>query len=99
MYDLLGYLLKLDEPEERQRVEAYLRDDADAAHTLAVLEKAISPLEADREKPMPPAHLVSRTIGRVAGLACKKEGLACKNEFVPSEVLAGPAAEHLMNGM
>ncbi len=96
MYDLLGYLLKLDEPEERQRVEAYLRDNADAARELALLEKAVAPLEADREEPMPPMHLVSRTIGRVAELVCKQKSEA---PAFASEVLAGPAAEHLMNGM
>jgi hypothetical protein len=92
MNDLLGYLLKLDEPEDRQRIEACLRDDPEAVRMLAVLEKAVAPLEADREQPLPTEHLVSRTIGRVAGMACKQESPR-------PEVLAGPAAEPLMNGM
>jgi hypothetical protein len=92
MHDLLGYLLNLDEPEERERVEAYLRGNPDAAQTLAALQKALAPLEADREPPVPPSHLVSRTIGRVAELACQ-QGSA------PPDVMAGPAAEELLRGM
>jgi hypothetical protein len=92
MNDLLGYLLKLDEPEERQQTEAFLQANPEAARTLAALQKALAPLEADRDEPMPPAHLVSRTIGRAAGLACKQEPQSV-------DVFAGPAAEDLLHGM
>ena len=57
MTDLLGYLLKLDEPDDRQRVEELLRDDPAVARELAALRRALAPLEADNEAPVPPADL------------------------------------------
>src|SRR5262245_48685975 len=70
MSDLLGYLLKLDEPDERQRVEELLRNDPAMAQELAALRRALEPREADNEAPMPPSNLVARTIGRIAEHVC-----------------------------
>lgn len=70
MNDLLGYLLKLDEPDERARTESRLREAPDAARELDALRRLVEPLEADREAPAPPPGLVARTIGLVAHHAC-----------------------------
>jgi hypothetical protein len=70
MTDLLGYLLKIDEPDERQRIEELLRNDSAVARELAVLRRALEPLEADNEAPAPASDLVARTIGRIAEHVC-----------------------------
>ncbi len=70
---LIGYLLKaLDEPGMRQ-VETYLAQHPEARETLALLEKAIAPLEADRASPAPPPMLVERTLARIAEEACNPQ--------------------------
>src|ERR1051326_8686899 len=66
MNDFVGYLLNLDEPADRARVEDQLRADPEAARTVEALSEALAPLEADREPPTPPADLAERTIARVA---------------------------------
>jgi hypothetical protein len=70
MSDLLGYLLKIDESDERQRVEELLRNDPAAGRELAALRQLLEPLDADRDGPMPPTDLVARTIGRIAEHLC-----------------------------
>jgi len=66
MSDLLDYVLNLDEPGDRARVEARLRGDPVVASHVAALRRLVEPLEADREAPEPTPGLVVRTIGRVA---------------------------------
>jgi hypothetical protein len=70
MTDLLGYLLNLEEPDARERVEELLRSDPAAARELTALRRALEPLEADREAPEPPPGLVAHTIARVAEHIC-----------------------------
>lgn len=86
--ELLGYLLKLDEPAERQRVEAWLRDHPKAAWQLETLQRLVEPLEADREPPVPPPDLVARTIGRVAEHICSQQ-------ISPPEVVTPSTVERL----
>lgn len=71
--DLLGYLLNLDEPEERSRIEERVRSIPEIAARLEVLRKLTETLEADKDGPTPPPDLVARTIGRVAEYVCQHE--------------------------
>lgn len=73
MNDLLGYLLNLDEPEDRVAVERRLSDDPAVRRELDLLRRGLKPLEADREAPVPPRDLVARTIARVAGHICANQ--------------------------
>lgn len=66
MSDVLGYLLNIDDPDERKRTEEQLRNDPEAMRALLALEKALAPLEADQEPPAPPADLAERTLARLA---------------------------------
>jgi hypothetical protein len=63
--NLIGYLLNALEPDERLRVEEYLRDHPEATRKLEMLRSALAPLESDREQPAPPAGLVERTMARI----------------------------------
>jgi hypothetical protein len=63
--NLIGYLLNALEPDERRRVEDYLRDHPDARQKLELLRSALAPLESDREQPATPAGLVERTMTRI----------------------------------
>src|SRR5262249_26213462 len=71
--DMLGYLLNLDEPEERSRMAERLRKDPEAAARMEVLQKLTATLEADKDAPPPPPGLVARTIGRVAEYVCQQQ--------------------------
>ncbi len=70
MDDLVGFLLNLDEPDERAAVERQLLRDPAVRRDLELLQRGLKPLEADREAPVPPRDLVARTIARVAGHIC-----------------------------
>lgn len=71
--DMLGYLLNLDEPEERSRMAERLHNDPEAAARMQVLRKLTETLEADKDAPPPPPGLVARTIGRVAEYVCLQQ--------------------------
>src|SRR5437660_12819087 len=64
--DLVGYLLRLDDDETLARIEGELRSNPELGRQLAALTRALAPLAADREAPLPPPELVTRTVGRVA---------------------------------
>src|ERR1043166_1007414 len=67
--NLLSYLLdSLDDAEKRQ-VEAELLANAEARGKLAILKKALRPLEADREEIAPPPDLATRTLAKIAAEA------------------------------
>jgi prepilin-type processing-associated H-X9-DG protein len=68
--NLLGHLLKANDPAGERAVEQHLAADSD----LAVLRAALRPLEADREELDPPADLWVRTLGRVAEHVVATEG-------------------------
>ena len=61
--DLIGYLLRLEDDDVLARLEMDIRSDPALARRLAVAARALAPLEADREPPVPAADLVSRTVG------------------------------------
>jgi len=76
--DLLGHLLKANDPATQRRVEERLARDPAAPHELSVLRAALAPLAADREEIEPPDELWIRTLGRVAEHIVTVEGLAEK---------------------
>jgi hypothetical protein len=69
-YDLIGYLLQCDDAETREQLEAQLQHDPNLARQLELVRAGLTPLEADKEAPLPPAGLVARTLGRVAEFIC-----------------------------
>lgn len=71
---LLGHMLKANDAETTLEVERLLADDPSAIHDLAVLRKAIAPLEATREVFEPRADLWLRTLSRVAEHMVATEG-------------------------
>jgi prepilin-type processing-associated H-X9-DG protein len=73
MHDWIGYLLNLNEPEERAAIERVLQNEPGAARKLELARRVLEPLEADREASLPPRDLVARTIGRVAAYICAHE--------------------------
>lgn len=58
---LLGYLLDALEDDEQFEVERHLEDDAQLQHELAVLSKALAPLDATWRDYSPPPGLATRT--------------------------------------
>lgn len=71
--DLLDYVLKQDDAEQRGVTEARLRSDADAARRVVALRKFMEVLDADKDQPAPPPDLVAQTIGRIAEYICEHE--------------------------
>src|SRR5258707_13625018 len=70
--ELLTHRLNLGDDAEQQRIADHLSADPDAQRRLAMLRKALEPLESDRDAPEPPPNLVVRTIGRVAQHICER---------------------------
>ncbi|HEX3151911.1 MAG TPA: hypothetical protein VHR66_27815 [Gemmataceae bacterium] len=71
---LLGHLLKANDAATQREVEQHLTNDPAAIHEMAVLRRALAPLEADREDIIPPSDLWIRTLGRVAEHMVATEG-------------------------
>jgi hypothetical protein len=63
---LLGYLLGALEPDDVERLEARLAQDAELREALAVLKRSLTPLAEDDEECEPPAGLSQRTCRFVA---------------------------------
>lgn len=64
--DLLGYLLGALEPEEMQRVSAWLRNNPEAQAELAAIERSLKPLEEGFEAVDPPSQdLLERTLSGI----------------------------------
>ena len=72
--NLLGHLLKANDPETTLEIERWLSDDPIAVHDMLTLRRALTPLEAGREEFEPPADLWIRTLGRVAEHVVATEG-------------------------
>jgi hypothetical protein len=72
--DLLGHLLKANDPATTRAVERRLATDPAAVHELAALRAALAPLEAAREEFEPPADLWIRTLARVGEHIVATEG-------------------------
>lgn len=64
--NLIGYLLGALDDEERRLVEDALEADPELGRRLDLLRRALVPLEADRDDPVPPPHLAGRTLALVA---------------------------------
>src|SRR5262249_39151708 len=64
--NLVGYLLDALDADTRRAVEDHLRTHPEARARLDRLRRLLEPLEADREPPAPPPHLVQATLARVA---------------------------------
>jgi len=60
--DLLGYVLNLSEPDERERIERRLEKDPGLQRELIAYRHALAPLALDRDGCEPPADLSQRTI-------------------------------------
>jgi len=66
--DLIGYLLDSVDEEERAEIESARQSPETASkieHDLAMLERALQPLERDRDFIAPPTGLAERTIAAV----------------------------------
>jgi prepilin-type processing-associated H-X9-DG protein len=88
--DLIGYLLGALDPDDRVAAEAHLRTHADAAVRLDELRLALSPLEADREPPVPPPGLALRTLELVAAHVAEHE--PSREEPLGAEAIARSVA-------
>src|SRR5262245_50154309 len=88
-HDLLAQILPLDDPDATERAAAQIRSDPEAARQLALLRQALAPLEADRDQPLPPPNLVSRTLGRIA------EHLCASGQKLPSDEADMPVGQIL----
>lgn len=89
---LLGHVLKANDAETTLEVERLLADDPAAVHNLALLRKAIAPLEAAREEIEPPADLWLRTLSRVAAHLVATEGPSSSADAGRTEELIRRAA-------
>jgi prepilin-type processing-associated H-X9-DG protein len=69
--NLVGYLLDALEPDERRKVEMYLRANPEARQRLQRVRKGLEPLEADLQPIDPPRDLWVRTLARVAEHQCR----------------------------
>jgi hypothetical protein len=90
--DLLGHLLKANDPATQRAVEQRLASDAAAVHDLARLRAALSPLEADRVEFEPPSGLWARTLAQVAEHIVATEGPASRPEDARTEDVIRRAA-------
>ncbi len=71
--NLLGHLLKANDPSTQAEVEHRLATDANVRRQLEQLRPILAPLQADNEEFEPPADLVVRTIAAVAEYAVRSE--------------------------
>lgn len=90
--DLLGHLLKANDPAAQRAVEERLTSDPVAVHDLARLRAALAPLEADRDDFDPPAGLWARTLARVAEHIVATEGPISTSEDARTEEVIRKAA-------
>lgn len=74
--NLLGHLLKANDPATQRAVEQRLAADPAAVHELDRLRAVLAPLEADRAESDPPADLWVHTLARVAAHIVATDGPA-----------------------
>ncbi|MDA7992625.1 MAG: hypothetical protein MPJ25_06250, partial [Pirellulales bacterium] len=73
--DLIGYLLNSLDEDERAEIESTRRSPEKASaveRDLAILERALQPLERDRDAFTPPSGLAERTIAAVKQAAAEE---------------------------
>jgi hypothetical protein len=68
--NLIGYLLDALDERERQQVEIDLQRCPETRARLFSLKRALMPLAADRDAPLPPTDLLVRTLARIAQHEC-----------------------------
>jgi hypothetical protein len=90
--NLLGHLLKANDPETAREVEQRLADDPSVIHDLFVLRTALAPLEADRGEFEAPSDLWVRTLSRVAEHMVATEGGVANADAARTEELIRRAA-------
>jgi len=90
--NLLGHLLKANDPATAREVERYLAAHPSAARELARLREALAPLEADREAFDPPGDLWVRTLARVAEHVVATEGPQTTGPSQTEELIRRAAA-------
>ena len=78
---LIGYLLGALEPAEHEAVETHLAKDPELRRALAVLRKALEPLDAARQDFPPPAGLAARTNQYIAAEAARPRKQASSKSF------------------
>jgi prepilin-type processing-associated H-X9-DG protein len=97
--NLLGHLLKANNPATTREVERRLAGDPSAARDLERLRAALAPLEADRDEVDPPTDLWARTLARVAQHIVATEGPQTRpedartDELIRRSAMAVAAAE------
>jgi hypothetical protein len=69
--NLVGYLLHSLDPEDHRAVEAELQARPELRARLDLLERALSPLAADRDGPAPPPGLWLGAVARMAEHRCR----------------------------
>lgn len=70
--NLVGYLLKALDDDTHRQVEASLRESPELRSRLELLQRALAPLEADRDAPEVRPSLTLSTLARVAEYKCRK---------------------------
>jgi len=90
--NLLGHLLKANDPTTQRAVEHRLASDPTAVHDLDRLRAALAPLEVDRAEADPPADLWVRTMARVAVHIVAIEGPTTRADDFRTEDLIRQAA-------
>jgi prepilin-type processing-associated H-X9-DG protein len=70
--NLVGYLLDALDPEDRRKMESYLRAHPEARKRLGRLRQVLQPLEADLQSCEPPPDLWVRTLAYVAEYQCRQ---------------------------
>lgn len=96
--NLLGHLLKANDPATQRAVEQWLATDPSAGHDLDRLRAALAPLEADRAEAELPADLWVRTLNRVAAHIVATDGPATGPEDGRTEEMLRRAAAVADNG-
>ena len=77
------------EPAELDNVRFQLQSDAAASRNLARIQAILKPLESDREEPLPPPDLVSKTLAKLdATLAIPKPRLMLMSRWIEVAVAA-----------
>jgi hypothetical protein len=70
--NLVGYLLKALDDETQRQMEASLRESPELRSRLELLQRALTPLAADRQAPEPRPGLILSTLAHIAEYKCRK---------------------------
>jgi hypothetical protein len=70
--NLVGYLLQALDGDTQRQVEIALRESPELRSRLELLQRALAPLEADRQAPEPRPGLVLSTLAHIAEYKCRK---------------------------